>query len=275
MTNFFQCGRFQLSLSRPLVMGIVNVTPDSFSDGGQFNCLPNALKRIEQLIEQGADIIDIGGESTRPGATPVPIEEELARVIPVIQAAASLNVPLSIDTCKPAVMRAALEAGVDMVNDIAGLEAPGALAALQQSNVGICLMHKQGDPQTMQSQPVYNDVVAEVTQYLQQRCAAVQAAGIASERVLIDLGFGFGKNLAHNCDLFRAQQSIVEQVGYPMLVGVSRKRMLGEITGREVQDRMVPSVVAALLAVQSGAQIVRVHDVRETVDALKLWRELK
>ncbi|WP_348944163.1 dihydropteroate synthase [Chitinibacter sp. FCG-7] len=275
MNNFFQCGRFQLALDRPLVMGVLNVTPDSFSDGGQYLSLSGALKRIEQMCADGVDMIDIGGESTRPGATAVPDEEELRRVLPVIEAAVSFNIPLSIDTFKPAVMKAALAAGVDMVNDIAGLEAPGAMEALQETRAGICLMHKQGNPQSMQLNPVYTDVVAEVSAYLAARASAVLAMGVEKSRVVIDPGFGFGKNLAHNCELFRAIGPMLCALDLPMLVGVSRKRMLGEITGREVQERMVPSVVAALLAAQAGAQIVRVHDVRETVDALKVWYSLK
>lgn len=275
MNLILQCGRFKLPLNQTLVMGIVNVTPDSFSDGGAFANASAALRQIEQLCADGADIIDIGGESTRPGAAHVPVEEELRRVLPVIKAAAEFKVPLSIDTCKTEVMLAALDAGVDMINDIAGLEAQGAIEALAQTNAGICVMHKQGNPQTMQTAPSYADVVAEVSQYLMQRLALTQAAGIAADRLVVDLGFGFGKNLVHNIDLFRAIGFILRELDFPMLVGVSRKRMLGELTGRDVGERLVPSVVAALMAAQAGAHIVRVHDVRETVDALKVWRGLK
>ncbi|WP_373974518.1 dihydropteroate synthase [Chitinibacter sp. SCUT-21] len=275
MQTYFHCGRFKLELERPLVMGIVNVTPDSFSDGGRYLQLEQALQKIEQLISDGADIIDIGGESTRPGAASVSVDVELSRVMPVIEAARAFNVPLSIDTCKTAVMQAALQAGVDMVNDIAGLEAPGAIAALAQSQAGICLMHKQGNPQTMQAAPHYQDVVSEVSSYLVDRISAVIGAGVAKERILADLGFGFGKNLEHNRALFRSISILIEELQTPMLVGVSRKRMLGELTGREVGDRTTASVTAALLAVQAGAQIVRVHDVRETLDALKVWQGLK
>ncbi|QLI82093.1 dihydropteroate synthase [Chitinibacter fontanus] len=275
MNLILQCGRFKLPLHQTLVMGIVNVTPDSFSDGGAFLNSSAALRRIEQLCADGADIIDIGGESTRPGAARVPVEEELRRVLPVIKAAATFNVPLSIDTCKTEVMLAALDAGADMINDIAGLEAPGAIEAVARTEVAICLMHKQGNPQTMQTDPQYADVVAEVREYLGQRLEVAQQAGVAADRLLVDLGFGFGKNLAHNTDLFRAIGPILRELDFPMLVGVSRKRMLGELTGRDIAERVVPSVTAALMAAQAGAQIVRVHDVRETVDALKVWRGLK
>ena len=273
--SLFSCGRFQLDLSRPWVMGIVNVTPDSFSDGGQHDTLVHAVAHAERLIKEGADILDVGGESTRPGAAVVPVEEEIRRVIPVIQALSSLNVPLSIDTRKPEVMCAAIEAGVDLVNDISALEGAGAIDLLRHSNVGICLMHKQGDPQTMQIAPSYQDVVLEVTQYLAERIDIVRQAGIAVDRVLADPGFGFGKSLEHNIALFQSMDEIAQQLSVPLLIGVSRKKMLGEITGQELRERMLSSVVAALLAVQKGASIVRVHDVRETVDAIKLWKVLK
>lgn len=273
--SLFSCGRFQLDLSRPWVMGIVNVTPDSFSDGGQHDTLVQAVTHAEKLLKEGAGILDVGGESTRPGAALVSVEEEVRRVIPVIQALSSLNVPLSIDTRKPEVMRAAIDAGVDLVNDISALEAAGAIDLLSNSNVGICLMHKQGDPQTMQNAPSYQDVVQEVTQYLAERIQLVLQSGISAGRIVADPGFGFGKSLAHNVALFQSLDKIGQQLAVPLLIGVSRKKMLGEITGQELRERMLSSVVAAVLAVQKGASIVRVHDVRETVDALKLWKVLK
>ncbi|WP_047393199.1 dihydropteroate synthase [Chitinibacter sp. ZOR0017] len=272
--QIWQCGRFSLSLERPLVMGILNVTPDSFSDGGRYVGLGAAKARIETMLAAGADIIDIGGESTRPGATPVPLQEELERVLPVLALAQQYQVPISIDTCKTEVMQAALAAGADIINDIAGLEAPSAIAALQRSQAGVCLMHKQGQPQTMQSEPHYHDVVTEVGDYLLARAAAVVQSGVSAARIVLDPGFGFGKTLAHNQALFRAMHNW-QQWPYPLLIGVSRKRMLGELTGREVAERMVPSVVAAVLAAQQGAKIIRVHDVSETVDALKIWQGLK
>jgi len=271
----FSCGRFQLDLSQPKVMGIVNVTPDSFSDGGQHDTLVHAVAHAEKLLKDGADILDVGGESTRPGAAVVAIDEEIRRVIPVIQALSSLNVPLSIDTRKPEVMRAAIEAGVDLVNDISALEGQGAIDLLASTPVGICLMHKQGDPQTMQIAPTYQDVVLEVGQYLAKRIEFALNSGVSAQRIVADPGFGFGKCLEHNIALFQSIDLLGERLGLPILVGVSRKKMLGEITGQELRERMLSSVVAAVLAVQKGASIVRVHDVRETVDALKLWKVLK
>lgn len=271
----FACGRFRLPLARPLVMGILNVTPDSFSDGGRHVVLSDALNHAEAMLKAGADILDVGGESTRPGAPVVAAEEEIARVVPVLSALSSFNVPLSIDTCKPEVMRAALEVGVDMVNDIAALEGEGALTTLAATSAGVCLMHKQGDPQTMQVAPHYADVVAEVRAYLAQRAADAMTAGIARERILLDPGFGFGKTFEHNAELFRALPQLIAELGFPQLIGVSRKSMLGQITGRPVSERAVASVTAALLAAQAGAAVLRVHDVAETVDALKVWQALK
>ncbi|MDR3428049.1 dihydropteroate synthase [Silvimonas sp.] len=270
-----QCGRFTLTLDRPQVMGILNVTPDSFSDGGSFDTCSKAVAHAETLVSQGADIIDIGGESTRPGAELVSIEDEIARVVPVIAALKSLNVPLSIDTRRPAVMLAALDAGVDLINDIAALEGEGALRVAAKGNVAVCLMHMKGEPRTMQVAPEYDDVVAEVTSYLATRRDEAEQAGIERSRILLDPGFGFGKNLAHNIALFNAMPQMREALGCPLLIGVSRKSMLGQITGRVVSDRMAASVAAALLAAQKGAAIVRVHDVRETVDALKIWQALQ
>ncbi len=267
---FLHCGKFILDLSRPLVMGIVNVTPDSFSDGGHHLQRDAALAHAQQLIAGGADIIDIGGESTRPGAQPVSIQEELDRVLPIIEGLRGAPVPISIDTCKPVVMHAAIDAGVSMANDVNALLAEGALQAVAQSAVAVCLMHKQGDPHTMQLQPHYQNVVNEVCSFLRERIAAAEAAGIARERIVIDPGFGFGKTLAHNLDLLRQLDGLCE-LGVPVLAGLSRKSMLGALTGQGVGDRMPASLAAALIAVQRGAAIVRVHDVRATVDALKIW----
>ncbi|QBC42866.1 dihydropteroate synthase [Iodobacter fluviatilis] len=273
--NILQCGRFSLQLNRSLVMGIVNVTPDSFSDGGHFQQVGAALAHAEKLLADGADILDIGGESTRPGAAIVPEAEEIRRVIPVITALQALNVPLSVDTRKAAVMRAALDSGVDIVNDISALEEEGALALLAKSNAAVCLMHKQGEPQNMQFTPSYTDVLAEVIDYLRQRRDAALAAGIAHQRLLLDPGFGFGKSLEHNVALFRGLPQLLQSLATPLLVGVSRKSMLGQITGQAVQERMPASIAAALMAAQAGSAVIRVHDVRETVDALKVWRALK
>jgi dihydropteroate synthase len=264
------CGQFHFDLSRPIVMGIINVTPDSFSDGGHHASTAAAIAHARQLIEEGADILDIGGESTRPGAGSVSLQEELDRVLPVIEGLRDISVPVSIDTCKTEVMRAALSAGASMVNDVNALQAEGALEAVAKSDAAVCLMHKQGTPQTMQQQPCYQNVVAEVCNFLRERIDAAETAGIARQRIVIDPGFGFGKTLAHNLDLLRELASF-RALGVSVLAGLSRKSMLGAITGRDVNDRMVASVAAALLAVQRGAAIVRVHDVRETVDALKVW----
>ena len=269
----FHCGKFQFDLSRPLVMGIVNVTPDSFSDGGRHISAADAMAHARQLIADGADILDIGGESTRPGAAIVSEQEELDRVLHVIEGLRDTSVPISIDTYKPEVMRAALAAGASMVNDINALQAAGALQAVAGSDAAVCLMHKKGMPQTMQEQPQYRDTVAEVTDFLRDRIAVAEAAGISRDRILIDPGFGFGKTLAHNLSLLRSLEAF-HALGVPLLAGLSRKSMLGAITGRAVGDRMAASVAAALLAVQHGASIVRVHDVRETVDALKIWNAL-
>ncbi|AZN35432.1 dihydropteroate synthase [Iodobacter ciconiae] len=270
-----QCGRFVLDLNRPLLMGIVNVTPDSFSDGGHYHQVDAALAHAEKLLADGADILDVGGESTRPGAAFVPAKEEISRVIPVIKALQSFHVPLSIDTRKSAVMRAALDAGVDLVNDISALEDKGALELVAKSNAAICLMHMQGDPHNMQAMPAYLDVVAEVSAYLAARRDVALAAGISHHRLLLDPGFGFGKTLEHNIALFKALPAMRVQLATPFLLGVSRKSMLGQITGRAVADRMPASVAAALLAAQAGAAVIRVHDVVETVDALKIWHALQ
>lgn len=271
---FLHCGSFKFDLSRPLVMGIVNVTPDSFSDGGRYNGRDAALAHAQELIAQGADILDIGGESTRPGALPVSIQQELDRVLPVIEALRGSPVPISIDTFKPVVMQAAIQAGVHMVNDINALQEPEALEAVAKSSVAVCMMHKQGDPRTMQIQPEYRDVVSEVVVFLQQRIAAADFAGIARTRIAIDPGFGFGKTLEHNLALLRGLHKLTD-LGVPILAGLSRKSMLGALTGQSAEDRMPASIAAALIAAQRGANILRVHDVRATVDALKIWEAVK
>jgi len=270
--SLFQCGRYHFSLAQPLVMGIVNVTPDSFSDGGQFFSAERAIEHGLKLKDEGAHILDIGGESTRPGSIPVSVQAELARVIPVLEGLRGADVALSVDTMKPEVMAAALAAGADMINDVHGFEAPGALQAVSDSSCGLCFMHMRGMPASMQVDPVYTDVVAAVAGYLSQRLVAAQAAGIDSARVLIDPGFGFGKTLAHNLALFKNLRHLADMA--PVLTGVSRKSFLGALTGRATGDRLLPSVIAALLAVQGGAAVVRVHDVRETVEAIRLWQEL-
>lgn len=264
-----RCGSYTLSLSRPLIMGIVNVTPDSFADGGRYLDPSRAVEHAMRLIEEGADILDIGGESTRPGAPPVAIDEELRRVMPVVEALSGKGVPISIDTCKPEVMRAAIKAGASMINDICALESAGAMALVAAADCAVCLMHKQNDPATMQLAPHYTDVVGEVKAYLAGRIAAAEAAGIARERIVIDPGFGFGKTATHNLLLLRELRQFAA-TGVPVLVGLSRKSTIGRITGRAVEGRDYGSVAAALLAVERGAAIVRVHDVAATRDALAM-----
>ena len=272
MQQYLQCGRFCFRLAqRPLVMGILNVTPDSFSDGGRYQSLEFAMERAEQMIKDGADIIDIGGESTRPGSPSVPVQQELDRVMPVIYALRELGHALSIDTCKPEVMREAIIAGADMINDINGFRAPGAVEAVAGSDVGLCIMHMQGTPQDMQAHPVYQDVVAEVGAFLRERADALLAAGVAPERITIDPGFGFGKTVEHNVALLRSINHLQRELGFPILAGLSRKSMIGLLTGRPVEQRLAGSLGGALAAVAQGARIVRVHDVAETVDALKVW----
>jgi len=253
-------------------MGILNVTPDSFSDGGRFNTVDAALGHAVRMVAEGADILDVGGESTRPGAAAVSLQQEMDRVLPVIERLrAELDVPISIDTSKPDLMRAAVDAGARMINDVAALRAPGAIAAAAAAGVPVCLMHMQGEPRTMQQAPQYRDVVADIIQYLGDRVAACEAGGIARERLLVDPGFGFGKTLEHNLALLRGLGEL-RSLGLPVLVGISRKSMLGAVTGRPVEERLAASVAAAVMAVERGARIVRVHDVAATVDALRLWQ---
>jgi len=266
-------GSFQFDLSRPLVMGIINVTPDSFSDGGMHWRCDAALDHARQLIEDGADIIDIGGESSRPGAQPVSLQEELDRVLPVIEGLRGASVPLSVDTFKPEVMKQAIAAGAHMINDINALQDEDALAIVAAGEVAVCLMHKQGNPQNMQLRPDYQDVVGEVGDFLRARILAAESAGIARRRIVIDPGFGFGKTLAHNLALLRELKQLTA-LGVPILAGLSRKSMLGTLTGREAGQRMAASVAAALIAVQRGTHIVRVHDVRATLDGLKIWNAI-
>jgi dihydropteroate synthase len=273
MRHFLQCGRFGFALGgMPLVMGILNVTPDSFSDGGRFQSLEFAISRAEEMAADGADLIDVGGETTRPGAPSLPLEEELRRVMPALYALRGLGKPLSVDTYKPEVMREALIAGADMINDINGFRAPGALEAVAGSDCGLCVMHMQSTPEKMQQHPAYSDVVAEVIRFLRERVDAMVAAGIARKRICVDPGFGFGKTVEHNYALLRAIGRIEQELGLPVLAGLSRKSMIGAVTGRPVEQRLAGSLAAALAAVAHGARIVRVHDVAETVDALKVWQ---
>ncbi len=247
-------------------MGVVNVTPDSFSDGGRFFDPEAAVAHARKLIADGADIVDVGGESSRPGSAPVSPEEELSRVLPVLKQLA--DVPVSVDTRRPAVMRAALEAGASMINDIEALAAPGALEAVAQSPCAVCLMHKKGEPATMQRDPHYDDVVGEVKAFLGERVAAAMGAGIARRRIVVDPGFGFGKTVAHNLTLLRNMKGLAE---FPILAGLSRKSTLAKLTGRPVQERLAGSLAMALLALQAGAKILRVHDVKETRDVIAVW----
>lgn len=266
----FHCGQYTLDLTYPKVMGIVNVTPDSFSDGGQYAQTEQAVAHALSLVEAGADILDIGGESTRPNALPVPLHEELSRVIPVIEALASqVNIPISIDTYKPEVMSAAIHAGASMVNDVNALQAEGALQLLANRDAGICLMHMRGTPQTMQSLADYDDVVAEVHAFLSARLDACLQLGIQKERILLDPGFGFAKRTQHNIDLLKHLSKLTE-MGLPLLVGLSRKAILGQLVGNDVNKRLNAGIAASVLSVMKGAKIVRVHDVKATVEALKV-----
>lgn len=271
----WQTSRFDIDLTQPRVMGIVNVTPDSFSDGGQHAGTPAALRHCEQLLRDGAHVLDIGGESTRPGSPAVPLAEELARVLPVIREARRLAVPISVDTYKPEVMLAALDAGADIVNDIWALRRGDARQVVSgHPRCGVCLMHMHRDPQTMQVAPMEGDVLPGVGAFLREHAQALLAAGVARERIVLDPGIGFGKTVAQNLSLLSRQAELLG-LGFPLLAGWSRKSTLGAVTGhQEPADRVAASVAAALLAVERGARVVRVHDVRETVDALKVWQAL-
>jgi dihydropteroate synthase len=268
----WQTTRHLIDLSVPRVMGIVNVTPDSFADGDAARDTHAAIALCERLVDEGADVLDIGGESTRPGAAPVPVDVELARVVPVMAAAVELGVPVSIDTRCAQVMRVALDLGVDIVNDIEALRAAGALETVAAyPSCGVCLMHMQGDPRGMQQRPSYRDVVVEVAAFLRERVDACEAAGIDRARIVVDPGIGFGKTPDHNLELLRRQRELLA-IGRPLLIGWSRKSTLGRITGRPVEERVAASVAAAVMAVERGARIVRVHDVAATVDALAVWK---
>ena len=268
---FWQTTRFQLDLAHPLVMGIVNVTPDSFSDGGQHDQAASALAHAERLLKEGAHLLDIGGESSRPGAPALTDEEEWRRLAPVLTECLRWQVPISLDTYKPATMRRALDLGVDIINDIWGLRQPGAVDAVAASACGVCVMHMHGEPQTMQLQPLQGDAVQVVRTFLQERVSVLTAAGVATERMALDPGVGFGKTVEQNFSLL-AQQVALQLPGHPWLVGWSRKSSLGAVTGLVLSQRLIPSVAAALLAVERGAHIVRVHDVAETVAALAVWQ---
>ena len=270
----WQTSRFLLDLQRPLVMGIVNATPDSFSDGGQHFSTTAALHHCEQLIQEGADILDIGGESTRPGSPRVPLDEELARVLPLVRGAVTLGVPISVDTYKPEVMQAALDAGADIVNDVWALRQSGAAQVVaQHPRCGVCLMHMHGDPQTMQTAPIAGDAVPQVLSFLELLAHGLQGLGVEKARIVLDPGIGFGKTVAQNFALLACQRELLV-LGYPLLAGWSRKSSLGAVTGLEVGERLIPSVTAAVLAAERGARVLRVHDVRATVQALAVWQAM-
>jgi dihydropteroate synthase len=267
-----QAGRFRLDLTRPLVMGVVNITPDSFSDGGRFLEPAAAIDHAKRLADEGADILDLGGESTRPGAAPVSEQEELRRVLPVLEPlAASLDIPISVDTRRASVMKAAAAAGASMINDVRALSEPYGLLAVAATGCAVCLMHMKGEPATMQREPRYDDVVAEVRSFLKEAVRKATFAGIRTERIVIDPGFGFGKTVEHNLALLRNLDQLAE-LGVPVLAGLSRKSAIGKITGRPVEERLAGSLAMALLAIDRGAKIVRVHDVKETRDVIAVWQ---
>jgi dihydropteroate synthase len=268
--SFWQAGRFELNLASPLIMGILNLTPDSFSDGGQHDSLDQALAHAQRLLDEGADILDVGAESTRPGATPLTADQEWARLAPVLTELVRWQRPVSVDTYHPATMVKALDLGVDIINDIWGLRQPGALASVASSSCGLCVMHMQGDPQTMQLQPIAADALGVVQRFFQERQDALLAAGVANRRWLLDPGIGFGKTVAQNLALLRHQADLLA-LGQPLLVGWSRKSTLGQVTGLDAPHRQIPSVAAALMAVERGARVVRVHDVALTRQALQVW----
>jgi dihydropteroate synthase len=268
-SSILACGRFRLDMSQPKIMAIINVTADSFSGDGCPD-LGSALRAAERAVKEGAEILDIGGESSRPGATMVSEQQELDRVVPLVEALAPLNIPLSIDTVKPAVMRESIRAGADLINDIASFRAPGALEVVRSSSAALSVMHMQGEPGTMQLAPSYRDVVAEVRSFLDERVRALLDSGVSQDRIVVDPGFGFGKTLDHNLALLR-HLDVFGEAGYPVFVGMSRKTMLGAITGRDVGERVFAGAAAALLAVQRGARIIRTHDVAATRDVLRVW----
>ena len=269
MLRMLNCGRYNLTLERPLVMGIVNLTPDSFSGDGVGTDTARAVAHAHRQIEAGADLLDLGAESSRPGAIPASLDEELDRLLPVLEALSGCPVPISVDTYKPEVMRAAIGHGASMINDIYGFRWPGAIEAVAASNCALCLMHMQGEPLTMQAAPHYDDVVGEVNRFLGERVAVLVDAGVARERIVLDPGFGFGKTLEHNLTMLRRLAEF-RRAGLPLLAGMSRKSMLGMITGRPVDQRLASSIAAAMIAAQHGASILRVHDVAETRDALAI-----
>jgi len=268
------CGRFELSLERPLVMGILNVTPDSFSDGSRHLETDKAIAHGRQMVADGVDIIDIGAESTRPGAAPVQLQEELERLLPVLEGLRDVGVVLSVDTFTPQVMRSVLDAGADMINDIYGFRMPGAMEAVAKSNCGLCVMHMQGEPRTMQQAPKYDDVVSEVRSFLHERVTALLSVGVRPGRILLDPGFGFGKNAQHNYELLGRLNELIFD-NYPLLVALSRKTMIGHVTGREPDQRIGGSIAGALAGIARGAAMVRVHDVAQTVDAIKVWQAVQ
>ncbi|MBC7500595.1 MAG: dihydropteroate synthase [Herminiimonas sp.] len=275
MQTYLQCGRYRLpvdGISRPLVMGILNVTPDSFSDGGRYQSLEWALSRAEEMIAAGVDIIDIGGESSRPGAPPLPVDEELRRIMPVLYALRDCGKPISVDTYKPEVMREAITAGADMINDIKGFREEHALSSVKESDCALCIMHMQHNPVTMQHNPDYDDVVSDVIAFLRERLADTDRAGIGRDRICIDPGFGFGKTQAHNVALLQNLATIQSSLELPLLAGMSRKSMIGGLTDQPIEKRLAGSLGAALAAAAQGARILRVHDVAETIDALRVWQ---
>ena len=275
MHKVWQCGRYEFSLERPILMGIVNVTPDSFSDGGQHDQTDAAIAHARKLVAEGANILDIGGESTRPGAAPVALEAELARVMPVLESVRGSGVAVSIDTCKAEVMRVVLAAGADIINDVTGMRSAQARAVVAaHPNCGICVMHMQGEPRTMQQDPKYEDVVRDVHEALLQQAHSLEQLGVARARISLDPGFGFGKTVAQNYQLIAELETIVSS-GYPVVFGASRKSMLGAVTGRSVDQRLAGSIAAALAGVAHGAEVLRVHDVGETRDALIIWQSVK
>ena len=275
MAEHWLCGRFEFDLKRPILMGIVNVTPDSFSDGGQHAQTDSAIRHAHTLIQEGADILDIGGESTRPGALSVSVQDELARVIPVIKALMHSGVAISVDTCKPEVMQAALDAGADIINDVTGMRDEQAQRMVaRHGQCGVCVMHMQGEPRTMQQNPHYKNVVLDIKTELLRQARLLELQGVASARIILDPGFGFGKTVEQNYQLLANLKSIAN-AGYPLVLGVSRKSMIGAVTGQSVDHRLSGSIAAALAGTLRGARVLRVHDVRETRDALSVWQAVE